>query len=597
MKHHFLFLFLCSLTIFSPLNSQEATATVHLVLLDESNGKPLENTIEWHCPKTKKDFYFKTDKNGKVSAIIPINETYKLSIPQSLAIYTVVVPNTPNYVSDLVLKFEIEKEETVKKDTIVKPTIQKAKPNIVEIVKQNLVGIQFLNKTSNKRVEVIDLDTKKKIWESSGDSIRLILPTKGHYKLTMEGVKIENDTFSMSSFSPKMLPFVLHFNSDNTAKLYPTFEKTVMNLIQTNLNGIPVVGDSIAIIGKKRGLKYQAMTGRNGSVLFVIPKDDSYQIDLKYSSNIATINVESSKNIDLSTFSYTIIYPSSKENDERKREQEISIAVRDSLYKIFKSEMSSADTSLLFKRLKKEWESSFAQYEPNKPLNIDSIKQKLKQDPHYFEKISNAVCAIFFRFHKKWADKVIVTDVTGSMYPYMRELALWHSLEFMKDEKNVHVFFNDGDNKSDYAKAIGKTGGIYTTQSIVVDSVVNTMNKAMSNGSGGDAAENNIEALIEAEKFVQTSFKEIILIADSYSPIKDLSLLSKLNRPVRVILCGANVFTGFHPDYLWLAYKTGGSIHTIEDDIMNLSTLVQGKIFTIKGRSYKLLNDRFFEIR
>jgi hypothetical protein len=71
--------------------------------------------------------------------------------------------------------------------------------------------------------------------------------------------------------------------------------------------------------------------------------------------------------------------------------------------------------------------------------------------------------------------------------------------------------------------------------------------------------------------------------------------LSDIDKPIHVILCG--VREQIHPDYLWLAYKTRGTLHTIEEDIMNLGAMMEGKTVTIKGRTYKLLNNRFFEMK
>ena len=36
--------------------------------------------------------------------------------------------------------------------------------------------------------------------------------------------------------------------------------------------------------------------------------------------------------------------------------------------------------------------------------------------------------------------------------------------------------------------------------------------------------------------------------------------------------------------------------HTNEDDIMDIGATVDGETITIKGRTYQLLNNRFFEI-
>ena len=567
-------LLFCSITKSQTIH----VATFHLLLLDESNSNPLETTIKWHSIKTNKDFQFKTDKNGKATIVVQGNDTYETSIPQSLDEYNVEVPNSPNFQKDLVLKFELEQMKPQKadeKNLIVQPSSNETKTTY-----QNLIGLQILNKPKGKRLEIFEIESQKKIRTIEKDSQSFALPTERLYKLMIEGIQIQNDTMNMQTYSPKMVPYVLYFNDDNSARLYAINNTAVLNIVQTNLSGEKVVGDTIRIVGEKSGQQFETVTKANGSALFIVPKYDSYQINLKYFTKIATIDVKSNLKYDFMTFTYKIIYPSSSEFDKRKREEEIRIVERDSLYKIFDKKYELSDPELTSKLA----------------LAKDSVLRKLEQDPRYFEKAKNVVCAVLNRFQKQWVDKVIVTDVTGSMYPYMKQLALWHTLEFMKKERNTYLFFNDGDRKPDFDKVIGRIGGIYITQKNKTDSIIRVMHYAMSRGSGGDIPENNIEALIAGEEFAIPS-SEIIMIADSYSPIKDLKLLPKLNKPIHIILCGINQFDTFVPDFLWLAYKTNDSVHTIEEDIMNLAEMVEGKSTTINGRSFKLLNNRFFEVK
>ncbi len=576
MTYRYLLSILFFSTLFcSILKSQTIqVATFQLLLLDESNNNPVETTIKWHSIKTNKDFQFKTDKNGKATILVQGNDTYETSIPQSLDAYNVEVPNSPNFKKDLVLKFELEK-------TLPQIVTEKQQPpNEIKMTYQNLVGLQILNKPKGKRLEIFEIESQKKIRTIEKDSLSFALLTERHYKLMIEGIQIQNDTMNMQSYSPKMVSYILYFNDDNSARLYAIDNTTVLNIVQTNLSGEKVVGDTIRIIGEKSGLQFETVTKANGSALFIVPKYDSYQINLKYFTKIATIDVKSNLKYDFITFTYKIMYPSSAEFDIRKRQEELRIVERDSLYKIFDKKYELSDPELASKLA----------------LAKDSVLRKLEQDPRYFEKAKNVVCAVLNRFQKQWVDKVIVTDVTGSMYPYMRQLALWHTLEFMKKERNTYIFFNDGDRKLDFDKVIGRIGGIYITQKNKTDSIIRVMHYAMNRGGGGDIPENNIEALIAGEEFAIPS-SEIIMIADSYSPIKDLKLLPKLNKPIHIILCGINQFDTFVPDYLWLAYKTHGSVHTIEEDIMNLAEMVEGKSTTINGRTFKLLNNRFFEVK
>ena len=113
----------------------------------------------------------------------------------------------------------------------------------------------------------------------------------------------------------------------------------------------------------------------------------------------------------------------------------------------------------------------------------------------------------------------------------------------------------------------------------------------MNSGYGGDSPENDMEALLKAQKKLGTG-SEIILIADNYSEVRDMALISKLTAPVHIILCGYE--GAINEDYLEIAYKTGGSIHTIEQDIFDLLQKVKNGKFTFQGREYSFSNGSFY---
>lgn len=207
---------------------------------------------------------------------------------------------------------------------------------------------------------------------------------------------------------------------------------------------------------------------------------------------------------------------------------------------------------------------------------------------------TSIVYKVFERF-PNWKSKLIVTDLTGSMYPYASQLIVWYQLHFAKDTSTQQfVFFNDGDNKPDDEKKIGKTGGIYCCRAKNVNELKEKMMETMSKGGGGDAPENDLEAILEGvNKF--KNYDEIILIADNYANIKDIKLLPKINKPIRIILCGVDG-EGVNLDYLNLAYTSKGSIHTIEDDIMNIADTLEGKTIIIDGVIYQLVKGRFVKI-
>src|SRR5690606_20987871 len=114
---------------------------------------------------------------------------------------------------------------------------------------------------------------------------------------------------------------------------------------------------------------------------------------------------------------------------------------------------------------------------------------------------------------------------------------------------------------------------------------VEMMRTAMANGSGGDLPENNLEAIIVGLENC-TNCKDIILIADNMSSPRDMELLKTFNKPIHIILCGAQ--HAVNVDYLNLAYFTGGSIHTVTKDYNNLENYIEGDKLRIQGRRYKI---------
>jgi hypothetical protein len=203
----------------------------------------------------------------------------------------------------------------------------------------------------------------------------------------------------------------------------------------------------------------------------------------------------------------------------------------------------------------------------------------------------NTDSTVFKAFTRnKWSNMLICADVTGSMSPYTTQLLLWIKLNTGKLSVKSYLFFNDGNNTPDHKKIIGNTGGIYEIRSSKYDDVSSTIYKAMAAGSGGDAPENNIEALLKGVE-MNIDATDIILIADNWAPVKDMSLLNKITKPVKVILCGSNGY--INPDYLTIAYKTGGSVHTMEEDITELMKLKEGDTFTFKGVKYRIVDGKF----
>lgn len=192
-----------------------------------------------------------------------------------------------------------------------------------------------------------------------------------------------------------------------------------------------------------------------------------------------------------------------------------------------------------------------------------------------------------------WRNVALVCDVTGSMSPYTAQLFAWLQAPQTTSRCSGFLFFNDGDSKKTSQKAIGRAGGLYAISSTNFDSISRTAVRCMNGGDGGDLPENYLEALLAAvNRFPTTT--ELVLIADNFSSPRDMELFSKLNRPVHIILCGAR--SGVNPDYLFLARQTGGSVHTVTQDVTNLSTLKDGEYVQIGRQRFLLRDERFIMI-
>jgi hypothetical protein len=207
----------------------------------------------------------------------------------------------------------------------------------------------------------------------------------------------------------------------------------------------------------------------------------------------------------------------------------------------------------------------------------------------YLAKLDTTVFTIMKR-NSSWTDILFVCDVTGSMSPYTAQVLVWNKMNFNSRRVKYFTFFNDGDNMRDDLKRIGQTGGIYHVEARTTRDIDSTARLAMMRGTGGDTPENYMEALLSAsQKFPEAS--EIVVVADNYANIKDISLLSRMKKPVHVILCGTE--TGINPHYLRLAFKTKGSVHTLGQDITHLHELKDGDKVKIGFQTFQVMKGRF----
>lgn len=219
--------------------------------------------------------------------------------------------------------------------------------------------------------------------------------------------------------------------------------------------------------------------------------------------------------------------------------------------------------------------------------DINYIKRVVNQENE--EEIDSTVLTIFER--NNWTEMLITADLTGSMSPYVAQILLWFKLNNIDQRAKYFMFFNDGNLTPNEEKKVGKTGGLYQSAASDYQTIEALAYQTIRAGDGGDWQENDIEALYFGIKNCP-SCKDVILIADNSSPVRDWRMMKMINKPVRVILCGVGE-DPINPQYLNLARQTKGSIHTMERDIINLMQINEGETIEINGNFYKIYKGNF----
>lgn len=375
----------------------------------------------------------------------------------------------------------------------------------------------------------------------------------------------------------------------------PTRERVLVLAKILDLDDQPLEGEVLYFSAEKSGKVFTATTNRTGRAAIMLPKGDNYCFSTVFYPRMKCYDIPNNPMAGQLSITFNTI--GTRALQKRKAERERQAAIRDSLYR----EMRLRDS--LDQLNRKNQEISFL-HQMAFGTPIDTITQRLerrgarereavKQDPRFFEKSKEVVKATLYRMRERWKNKVIVTDLTGSMSPYMDQVLLWHALQLVQGEQNRYIFFNDGDHKADAEKIVGQTGGIYVTDRAEMEALLQTMLKTAEAGSGGDGPENDLEAVLLGAAKMQ-GLDELVLIADNYSDVRDMALLTQLKVPVHVVLCGTDL--GVNENYLEIAYQTGGSIHTIEQDIDDLAQLADGATITIGRFQYRVCRGKFIQV-
>jgi len=408
----------------------------------------------------------------------------------------------------------------------------------------------------NVSIQLIDEKTKRRFISSSDEAglVRFLLP-EGDYQMIAEDnidypiVKVRRKTGMLVTefVCLRTTPVVETVVNDTITqsfpvRILPSYAKTQLTVRIADKRDVYLPNEMVYLNLDSTNTVYKGTTDLTGVVHFLLPKGHTYYVHTSCERNIEAVVIPSEKSklrIELNYSYYAA------EMMRRQAEIKMSSGAGSSGY-VFDDKIPTDADSVVFMQLNR----------------MKNIKKKL-----------------------------IVTDLTGSMYPYASQLLAWYKLNYAQDTKADLVFFNDGDRKPDDKKKIGNTGGIYSCYQCVYDSCLKTMMKTADAGSGGDTPENNLEALIFAIKNVR-SYDALIMIADNYATPRDMELLKKIKIPVKVIVCGA-VGGAINTAYLKIARDTKGAVYTMEKELLNLAQLHEGELLEIGDKVYRIKNGEF----
>lgn len=199
---------------------------------------------------------------------------------------------------------------------------------------------------------------------------------------------------------------------------------------------------------------------------------------------------------------------------------------------------------------------------------------------------------------EKWKNVVIVCDMTSSMFPYTTQVFDWMMENVDNNSIKGIVFFTDCDSLGNETRGRlpGKMFVVKKKDELVLwDTMFAAINNTENNK---DRAENNIEALLFAQKnFPEVD--EIVMIADNSSHVKDMKNLSKVKKKTHVILCGETYEknVAFQSDYVQIAKKTDGSIHTLEDDILNPANIKEMTVIRVGKIYFRFQKGKFYKTK
>jgi hypothetical protein len=384
---------------------------------------------------------------------------------------------------------------------------------------------------------------------------------------------------------------------DLAAGMTPTASRVLVKIKIADLDNAPLENEALYFVGQKSQKVYYSNTNAKGLSSLMLPKGDTYCIHSYAFQDITCKTFEESNTSRTSRFEFNTI--STAEFRQRALDRQLLLARRDSIQRAYRlrDSMMLARNQYQNFYLHHHYENrDFKLIETNIKKVAQMDKEALTANQNYYTEIGDEIKSIFYRNKDQWSQKRIIANIDCSMYQYVDELMVWNYSNESEQKNNSYWLFNgfnyggghDGEDSP-------RSRGIFHVPQNNVEGFFTTIDKIVNFSCRGSRLENVVEALILGAEG-KTPEEDLLFIADNYSDVKDLDKLKDLKVPVHVLLTASEY--GVNENYLEIAYQSGGSVHTTNQDIdaEQLKALKNGDQLSIGKFSYKFYKGKFLMI-
>jgi hypothetical protein len=197
-----------------------------------------------------------------------------------------------------------------------------------------------------------------------------------------------------------------------------------------------------------------------------------------------------------------------------------------------------------------------------------------------------------------WQEVAVAMQFTPSTYGNAAQVLLWQKLNIKNSGIKYYAFCNDGDSKKEREKKDGRTGGVYLTKANNLRKVLNKLYYVEKRTPATSSnAFNAIEALMRTRAQYRKA-QNLALLANNQTCIRDIGLVELIAFPVKVIVM--EVEGSINPQYINLAWKTGGSLHFKDEDYYEhvfKAAQISSRSMLIGGTEYVLNKNDLWEFK